>query len=104
MLLRGALACLDAACGLTLACEKTSLADGDVADIGIRAGTLHPCPSALGPSESFRKNKRKKGLHRECRFPEISRKKQGKKVMGKVIFRVKETKRVDLHIHTTIYS
>ena len=58
----------------------------------------------FGPSESFRKNKRKKGLHRECRFPEVSRKKQGKKVMGKVIFREKETKRVDLHIHTTIYG
>ena len=29
--------------------------------------------SAIGPSESFRKNKRKKGLHPECRFPDFFR-------------------------------
>ena len=50
----------------------------------------------VGPSESFRKNKRKKGLHPECRFPDFFRKKQGKKVMGKVIFSEKKAKRVDL--------
>ena len=41
----GALTMVVVAGGLTMAVEKTVLAlQGDVADIGTRAGTLHPCP------------------------------------------------------------
>ena len=55
--------------------------------------------SPFGSSVFFRKKIREKGLHRQCRFPEISRKKQGEKVMGNVIFREKKVKRVGVDLH-----
>ena len=50
----GALAMVCVAGGLTMTVEKTVLLQDDVADIGIRAGTLHPCPlRAMGTLQTL---------------------------------------------------